>query len=348
VIRATDRLSTVLARDERLIEVLAVAAPPLEGLRSPSLRKNMAPRVTVAQAAQIAGLDATVLVERLNRALDEQPPTPTAPTPLAFTPTPVPAELLAVPPSALVDLDVRDDLRSGVEPFARIMSAARTLPPESILRVRAIFEPAPLYGVFAKKGLAHFTERLAADDWRVWFFRDVTHHKQIEAALRDLAEHDPLTGVANRRLFFLRATLELARVRRTQRPSALVSIDIDHFKRVNDLHGHAAGDEVLKMLSRRCSGLLREVDLFARVGGEEFAVLLPETTLAEARGLVDRLRDAVGEEFVEVDGQRIGCTFSAGVTALHPDGDVDACLRRADDLLYRAKHLGRNRVEVDA
>ena len=183
---------------------------------------------------------------------------------------------------------------------------------------------------------------------RVWFFRDVTHQKKTEAALRDLAEHDPLTGVANRRLFFQRATLELARVRRTQRPAALVSIDIDHFKRVNDLHGHAAGDEVLKMLSRRCSSLLREVDLFARVGGEEFAVLLPETTLAEARGLVDRLREAVAEAFVEVDGQRIGCTFSAGVAALHPDGDVDACLRRADDLLYRAKHLGRNRVEVDA
>ncbi|MBK6529294.1 MAG: DUF59 domain-containing protein [Deltaproteobacteria bacterium] len=138
VIRATDRLSTVLAHDERLIEVLAAAAPPLEGLRSPSLRKNMAPWVTVAQAAQIAGLDATVLVERLNRALGEQPPAPTARTQPAFTPTPVPAELLAVPPARLVDLDVRDDLRSGVEPLARIMSASRTLPPESILRIRAI------------------------------------------------------------------------------------------------------------------------------------------------------------------------------------------------------------------
>lgn len=171
MIRATDRLSTVLAHDERLIEVLAAAAPSLEGLRSLSLRRNMAPRVTVAQAAQIAGLDATVLVERLNRALDDQPPAPPAPTLPAFAPTPVPAELLAVPPSALVDVDVRDDLRSGVEPFARIMSAARTLAPGSILRIRAIFEPAPLYGVFAKKGLAHFTEQLAADDWRVWFFR---------------------------------------------------------------------------------------------------------------------------------------------------------------------------------
>lgn len=194
MIRATDRLSTVLAHDERLIEVLAAAAPPLEGLRSLSLRRNMAPRVTVAQAAQIAGLDATVLVERLNRALDEQPPAPPAPpspTQTGFTPTAVPAALLAVPPSALVDVDVRDDLRSGVEPFARIMSAARTLAPGSILRIRAIFEPAPLYGVFAKKGLGHFTEQLAADDWRVWFFRaEGDRSPERESAPGEHAEDD--------------------------------------------------------------------------------------------------------------------------------------------------------------
>ena len=175
IIHTDDRLSSVLARDERLLEVLAAAAPQLEGLRNPSLRKNMAPRVTVAQAAQIAGLDATVLAERLNRALDAQPPRE-APAPTALTAptapsTPVPAALLATPASLLVDVDVREDLRSGIEPFARIMGAARELAPNSVLRIRAIFEPAPLYGVFAKKGLAHFTEQLAADDWRIWFFR---------------------------------------------------------------------------------------------------------------------------------------------------------------------------------
>jgi len=170
VIRAADRLSAVLAEDERLLDVLAAAAPPFEKLRDPSLRKNMAPRVTVEQAAQIAGLEASALVERLNRALEDQPPAP-EPAGKAFTPTPVPASLLATPAELVVDLDVREDLRSGREPFARIMSAARTLQADSVLRVRAIFEPAPLYGVFAKKGYAHFTEQLAADDWRVWFFR---------------------------------------------------------------------------------------------------------------------------------------------------------------------------------
>lgn len=171
MIRAADRLSAVLAEDERLLDVLAAAAPPFEKLRDPSLRKNMAPRVTVEQAAQIAGLEASALVERLNRALEDRPPAPEPAAKAAFTPTPVPASLLATPAELVVDLDVREDLRSGREPFARIMSAARTLSPESVLRVRAIFEPAPLYGVFAKKGFAHFTEALAPDDWRVWFFR---------------------------------------------------------------------------------------------------------------------------------------------------------------------------------
>ncbi len=184
-------LSAVFARDERLLEVLATAALSLESLRNPSLRKQMAARVTVAQAAQIAGLEATVLVERLNRALDEQPPAPPAPTQPAFTPTPVPAALLATLPALLVDLDVREDLRSGVEPFARIMSAARTLPPEAVLRIRAIFEPAPLYGVFAKKGLAHFTEQLASDDWRVWFFRaEGDRSPELVSAPSEQAEED--------------------------------------------------------------------------------------------------------------------------------------------------------------
>lgn len=170
MIRASDRLSAVLARDERLLEVLASAAPPFENLRDPGMRRNMAPRVTVEQAAQIAGLEADVLVDRLNRALADQPPAPSAPSAPVFTPTPVPPALLATPPEHFVDVDVREDLRAGREPFARIMGAARTLSPQNVLRVRAIFEPAPLYGVFAKKGLAHFTEQLAADDWRVWFF----------------------------------------------------------------------------------------------------------------------------------------------------------------------------------
>src|SRR5690606_38670540 len=154
------------------LEVLATAAPAFARLRNASLRKHMAPRVTIEQAARIAGIDANALVDRLNRALADRPVAAAPPEParVELTPTPVPAQLAGVPAERLVDVDVREDLRAGIEPFTRIMSAARALSPEMVLRVRAIFEPVPLYGVFAKKGLAHFTQQLAADDWRVWLF----------------------------------------------------------------------------------------------------------------------------------------------------------------------------------
>lgn len=175
VIQATDRISEVLAKDERLLDVLVALTPALENLRDLAMRRTMAHRVTVEQAAQIAGVDAAALVEQLNRALQAQPPLAQLHKKVAVVAsTPVPPELLATPAELLVDVDVREDLRAGREPFGKIMGAARDLSPDSVLRVRAIFEPAPLYGVFAKKGLAHFTEQIAADDWRIWFYRDAS------------------------------------------------------------------------------------------------------------------------------------------------------------------------------
>lgn len=192
MIRVADRLSAVLARDERLLEVLASAAPAFARLRNASLRKHMAPRVTIEQAARIAGIDANVLVNRLNQALENTSVAEVAPAPVRakLTRTPVPAELATVAAERLVDVDVREDLRAGVEPFARIMSAARALSPDMVLRVRAIFEPVPLYGVFAKKGLEHFTEQLAADDWRVWFFRGEAARPQPASTGSERAEDD--------------------------------------------------------------------------------------------------------------------------------------------------------------
>jgi diguanylate cyclase (GGDEF)-like protein len=184
---------------------------------------------------------------------------------------------------------------------------------------------------------------------RVWFFRDISQHKAIEAQLHQFAESDALTGVANRRLFFQRAVLEIARARRARRPLSVVSLDIDHFKRINDSHGHAAGDEVLKALCRDCSALLRQVDLFARIGGEEFAVLLPETAMAEAHRTTERLRQSLARQVVTFDGRQISFTVSAGVAALRAgDVTIDDCMRRADEALYRAKNGGRNRVEDEA
>jgi uncharacterized protein (DUF2249 family) len=190
VIHASDRVAAVLAQDERLLDVFVAASPAFEKLRSSAMRKTMARLVTVEQAARIAGIDAALLIERLNAALHGASPAagtawpgPTSAAPLP----PIPKALKAVPVERIVDLDVREDLRAGKEPFRRILDAARALPVDGVLRVRAIFEPAPLYAVLAKHGLGHVTERLAADDWRVWF-----HHDAAAATPRP--PHDIASG----------------------------------------------------------------------------------------------------------------------------------------------------------
>lgn len=153
MIRATDRVASVIARDERLIEVFVSVSPAFALLRNPATRRVMARLVTIEQAARVAGVETSFLLERLNAAVaGEAHAAPAAPAP-ARAPEPAeaaPPGLLETPPSLLVDLDVREDLRAGREPLRTILSAAESLPPGHVLRVRAIFEPAPLYAVLAK------------------------------------------------------------------------------------------------------------------------------------------------------------------------------------------------------
>ena len=183
---------------------------------------------------------------------------------------------------------------------------------------------------------------------RVWFFRDITERKRTEQSLKELASRDPLTGVANRRHFFERAGEEHARSRRYERPLSILMLDIDHFKRINDRYGHTRGDEVLKTLCDATRSRLREVDLLARIGGEEFAILLPETNKAGARIVAERLREFVAGLKVKTEGAEIRWTISIGVAVRLPaDTAIAECLKRADEALYRAKERGRNRVEVD-
>jgi diguanylate cyclase (GGDEF)-like protein len=177
--------------------------------------------------------------------------------------------------------------------------------------------------------------------------RDIGDKRDLIDQRRKSVFCDELTGVANRRAFFEAAELELTRNRRTPRPTALVLFDADHFKRINDRHGHPAGDAVLRQLGAALSLTFRQVDVVARVGGEEFAVLLPSSTLAAAAAVAERLRRLVESQPAMFEGAPIGCTVSAGIAAIDEGEtlDLDTLIKRADQALYAAKAKGRNRVE---
>ncbi|WP_176025342.1 GGDEF domain-containing protein [Azospirillum argentinense] len=160
------------------------------------------------------------------------------------------------------------------------------------------------------------------------------------------AQTDPLTGVANRRALLDRAGEEIQRAQRARQPLSLLIADIDHFKRINDSRGHAAGDEALQRFVRTLDGALRPGDLIGRYGGEEFVVLLPNTALADASVVAERLRQRVAAQEMGSDGDSFRMTASFGVAPVAPDapGGIDDALRVADAALYRAKAEGRNRV----
>ncbi len=168
--------------------------------------------------------------------------------------------------------------------------------------------------------------------------------------VKSLAITDELTGLFNRRQFFFLAERENAR-RRGPGPGgvAVVMADIDHFKKVNDTHGHGVGDIVLKEVARRLKNGLRLTDVVGRYGGEEFAVLLPDTSPEAAREVVERLRHAVAATPIEAEGRSLTVTASFGIASRSVAGEnLEHLLTFADRALYRAKDLGRNRVEVHA
>jgi diguanylate cyclase (GGDEF)-like protein/PAS domain S-box-containing protein len=180
--------------------------------------------------------------------------------------------------------------------------------------------------------------------YAVGILRDETERKAQELELRRLATTDPLTGLANRRHFLSQVERELDRFKRHAQPAALLMLDLDHFKQVNDTYGHALGDAVLKHFAVISSQVLRKIDLLGRLGGEEFAVLLPDTTLIGAYPLAERLRGII----MESPAGSISFTVSIGVALFAPsDQDANAILIRADRALYRAKNRGRNRVEME-
>lgn len=178
----------------------------------------------------------------------------------------------------------------------------------------------------------------------IWSY-DISLRKTMEQELLTLATTDALTGLSNRHAFMQRAQELLKHAERFDQPCALLMLDVDHFKQINDSHGHLAGDQVLSQLGELLKEELREVDIIGRLGGEEFAALLTQTDQIDAMQVAERLRASV--EVMQLScaqGTPFGLTLSIGLAIRHPAEPLEGVLGRADAALYRAKAAGRNQV----
>jgi len=178
---------------------------------------------------------------------------------------------------------------------------------------------------------------------------DITELKITLQELEHRAYTDYLTGLLNRRHFMSLAEVELTRAIRYKNDFSVLMMDIDYFKKINDEHGHHIGDKVLQTFSNICKLTLRDIDVVGRVGGEEFAVLLPETDMEHAIQAAQRVRRAVAAESIMGPNGLFNVTVSIGVTSLMPDDEsstFESLLIRADSALYAAKHAGRNAVRA--
>ena len=176
--------------------------------------------------------------------------------------------------------------------------------------------------------------------------RDITKRYEMEEKLRELATTDELTGLFNRRTIMQKAKTEVSRAIRYRRPLSVLMLDVDHFKSINDTHGHDMGDEALQQVAHCCRSSLRESDFLGRYGGEEFLVILPETFREDAFVLAERLREKLAHCPIRHLGVVLSVTLSVGLSCLYlerPD-TLDALLKRADVALYQAKARGRNRT----
>ncbi len=180
---------------------------------------------------------------------------------------------------------------------------------------------------------------------RIWFYRDVTELQRMTEQLLHMSQTDPLTGIANRRVFMQRLEKEYHRAQRYGHPLSVLMLDLDHFKQINDRHGHASGDTVLKEFVRVVTPEIRASDCFARMGGEEFTILLPESSLRSAHQLAQRLCQAVAALTFDSPQSVFGITVSIGVAALcDKDSSPEQLINRSDRCLYAAKQQGRNCV----
>lgn len=177
--------------------------------------------------------------------------------------------------------------------------------------------------------------------------RDISERKELEDTLTTLARIDDLTQVYNRRYFYEEAEKLLMLSHRYQRPAAMLMLDLDRFKQVNDIFGHRAGDDVLKHFAQICRDTVRETDIIGRTGGEEFAILLPETELDSAFQLAERIRSTVASSAVQLTDSALSYSVSIGVAV--KDTEIlhtQELLSQADKALYTAKEAGKNRIQI--
>lgn len=192
---------------------------------------------------------------------------------------------------------------------------------------------------------------LGKPDQLIGFSTDITELRLLRQDLERQAYFDGLTGVSTRRHFFAEAKRIMAEAQRYAQPLSLIAVDLDYFKNINDSYGHAAGDAVLECFANYCKSTIREADLMGRIGGEEFAILLPNTASSEAAQLAERLRKGISQLAVSVAdvSEPLRFTASFGVVgrlaSKSADAqDIQAMIQRADQALYQAKDSGRNRV----
>ena len=168
---------------------------------------------------------------------------------------------------------------------------------------------------------------------------------RAQKALEEAAMTDPLTGVLNRRGMMTHLQHQVARNKRNHVPFTILMVDLDHFKSVNDAHGHETGDLVLRKTATRLTSSIRGQDIVSRWGGEEFLILLPETAAEGGSIVAEKIRQRIADEPFLWDGKTLSLTVSIGVAAFEKSTSIDECIRRADVSLYNAKRAGRNRVE---
>lgn len=233
------------------------------------------------------------------------------------------------------------------QPLERLWSAHRDL----ARRIERISHISDAYQSLTKEHEQSLTERLNKQLRQLSKVARISDHYQkmmhdLNLALREASNHDPLTGLGNRRLLVERLKEETERARRYNRPFSIAMLDIDRFKSINDDHGHELGDMVLVEISRVLDAEVREQDLCGRWGGEEFLIILPETGLADAAQVMERIRTAIARLVVRTGEETISATTSIGVAEYQQGCSYSDTVNQADIALLLAKRAGRDRIEL--